>query len=958
MSEVNGELVSKRAESVKKRSIYLYYTFLFVIMAAIVFLPFIRLGKSLVHAKDGLYQHYNAFVYLGTYIRSIVRNLIATHKLVIPMWEFGIGYGADVITTLSYYVIGDPLALVSIITPVKYADIMYSFLIIVRLYLAGTAFCIYARKMGRDDFSVMCAGLGYAFCGFALYAAIRHPFFATPMICLPLMLTGIEKILRQERSILFVFMVFVSCISNYYFFYQIALVAVLYVLTRCTAMYKKGDRIRPLVVICMKYAGLAMIGVAMAAVVFLPSAMAFLSSSRLNPGYRYDILYPAKYYKALAGAYISNRTPGSWTYVGVTPAFVLSLGALYIKKGGEKWLKWIVMLMSLFLVLPFFGHLFNGLGYVCNRWSFAYAFFLAYAFACMLPQMILADKREKQLLGTMTALYSALCIGFRESRTEAVFMNCVVLWMSLFIVFNSRVIKWRLRVRLGKFADLAVRCLVTGIIMLGIWGNSYYAYADEGDWDAVSAHDIDGCYADIAEITGLTSELTGVDDSFYRLDIHEGDFRDGGSTGGRNALISDHQSTTSMYWSVLSPYLISYLTGNSAYGGANYEYRNLQSRALLLPFASAKYYVHEGDGEFEEIADVPYGYQYLGKKESVKGNLYTVYRSELALPMGYTYDGYITASEYEAMSVEERQQAMLYGVVLDDSVCGETELEHSVPQYRQENLGYSLTGDDGIEIAGKKIIVKRKNAEITLQFRCPSARELYVKLKLSGFTPEKPSEFITEEEWNGYSRWRKENIRIGELSWEEPDRSWLEANCGARSSGLQCFPEYGHVYDGRTDYLFNLGYSEEIRDTVTISFSEPGIYSYDGIDVIAQPVDMLEECITLLKEDTLERIEIADNRISGVITADHTELLCLSVPYSSGWSIFIDGKQTELLQSNVMYMGAVITEGTHSVELRYETPYLREGLVITIIGFVSFAALALFERNGGRFCRTTERTDY
>ena len=279
----------------EKKKIYLLYTIIFVIMAVIVFFPFIRLGKSLVHAKDGLYQHYNAFVYLGTYIRGIIRNLIDSGKFVIPMWEFGIGYGADVITTLSYYVFGDPLALFSVVTPIRYADVMYSILILVRLYLSGIAFCIYARKMHLDEFSSLCASLGYAFCGFALYAALRHPFFATPMICLPLLLIGVEKIFRKERSWTYILMVFLSCVSNYYFFYQTVLVVILYVVVRCIAGNSRENKRRYLIMVSLKLAGMAMIGIAMAAVIFLHSAMAFLSTSRLNSVYKYDLLYPLKY---------------------------------------------------------------------------------------------------------------------------------------------------------------------------------------------------------------------------------------------------------------------------------------------------------------------------------------------------------------------------------------------------------------------------------------------------------------------------------------------------------------------------------------------------------------------------------------------------------------------------------------------------------------------------------------
>ena len=126
---------------------YLCYTIFFCVAAVLVFWHFIYYGKSMVWKVDGLYQHYNAFIYLGSWCRDIIQNLFYEHKLVVPLWEWGLGLGSDVITTLSYYVFGDPFALVSVITPIDYGEQGYAFSIILRFFMAGIAFCIYARKM-------------------------------------------------------------------------------------------------------------------------------------------------------------------------------------------------------------------------------------------------------------------------------------------------------------------------------------------------------------------------------------------------------------------------------------------------------------------------------------------------------------------------------------------------------------------------------------------------------------------------------------------------------------------------------------------------------------------------------------------------------------------------------------------------------------------------------------------
>ena len=60
-----------------------------------------------------------------------------------PMWDMNIGYGSDILTTLHYYVIGDPLTLLSVFVPANKTEVLYEVLIFLRIYLAGISFSIF-----------------------------------------------------------------------------------------------------------------------------------------------------------------------------------------------------------------------------------------------------------------------------------------------------------------------------------------------------------------------------------------------------------------------------------------------------------------------------------------------------------------------------------------------------------------------------------------------------------------------------------------------------------------------------------------------------------------------------------------------------------------------------------------------------------------------------------------------
>ena len=63
----------------------------------------------------------------------------------------------------------------------------------------------------------------------------------------------------------------------------------------------------------------------------------------------------------------------------------------------------------------------------------------------------------------------------------------------------------------------------------------------------------------------------------------------------------------------------------------------------------------------------------------------------------------------------------------------------------------------------------------------------------------------------------------------------------------------------------------------------------------------------------------------------------------------VDGKETELIKTDVMYMGAVLEPGTHYIELRYQTPHLKEGAIVSLSailmgGLYSFVSHKLHRR--------------
>jgi len=76
------------------------------------------------------------------------------------------------------------------------------------------------------------------------------------------------------------------------------------------------------------------------------------------------------------------------------------------------------------------------------------------------------------------------------------------------------------------------------------------------------------------------------------------------------------------------------------------------------------------------------------------------------------------------------------------------------------------------------------------------------------------------------------------------------------------------------------------------------------------------------------------------------EFVFFGIPWEEGWSAYIDGEPVKLEKVNVGFMGLVVPEGTHEIELRYRTPGLTAGAIGT---FGGAAALLLYWLIGRRW---------
>ena len=259
------------------------------------------------------------------------------------------------------------------------------------------------------------------------------------------------------------------------------------------------------------------------------------------------------------------------------------------------------------------------------------------------------------------------------------------------------------------------------------------------------------------------------------------------------------------------------------------------------------------------------------------------------------------------------------------------------------------------------IVVTSANSSITLNFQGLPNSETYVSVKGLNFEGTRPYDLYfgderydplnlyTKTRWDLQSFASRESARKTAFFSAKPNSAnlVLKSSEGV-SKTINYYTEDYSWYNDRHDFTVNLGYSEETMDSVTITFSATGIYSLDSLHVICQPMEQYPDQVKELGRYGLDQWDIRTDTVEGDVTLDEPGILCFSIPYSVGWTAYIDGKKAELYQANIKNMAVILESGNHNIKLVYHTPLLRAGMTISAIGFTVLGIVIVRDR---RKCR-------
>lgn len=895
---------------IKEQRKYCYgvYTLMFLLMCIVAFLPFFTEGKSFVWGagvEDGLSQHFSALAYYGEALREFFRNLLAGHPKLV-MWDMSLGYGADILSTLNYYAIGDPLNLLYGFVSPKNTETMYDFMILLRMYLAGITFIIYARKMKKRSYGTVIGALVYVFSGFCFRLGLRHPFFINPMIYFPLLCLGIEKIYQRERPYVFIFAVCVSAMSNYYFFYMLTIFAVIYAWIRFYK-YTEENKMKNFCLTILKFGMYYTLGIAMAAVILLPSVIGFLGNGRYGKGVDWKslIVYPGKYYLLFIENFIGYGNMGSNTNAGYLPIVgIVVLFTLFSQRMKHKKYRVAFIASIIALILPIFGYAFNGFSYANNRWAFALSFIVALLTAEMYPRLFVMSKRQQIGIGAGIIIYTVFCIIVNASGEEILKNKGIMAACGLIAVFYILLLIFQ---RLGYDTQKRiVRVSMAILLLISVGVHGYYRFDPKGYAYTQEFMDQGQAYRTLKEDNiRMLSKVN--DPSVYR--VHAEGYRY------KNYGLINHLNTISGYYSITAKCVTDTIKGYDTLGMQYADkYKGVDQRLGLLSLAGVKYITVAHNSQVAKDVsskgDVPYGVE----KQSKKGNI-TLYKNKYALPFAYAYDSYMTEQQYEQLNGIGKEQAMLAQIVLNQHPA-DKEIQHNEQRNNPDIQTISLPETRISSPKGKKY------ADITVPVEKDKETYLYFKNLVYHGKKNGDDNFI--------------------LTGRKGTKGILVTQNDVQQK-IHIQSTFNPYYFGRKDYIVKINHqTSKAKEKVRLNFLSPGEYEFDDISLITVPKKDVLVRLKERKENSMKQIQYEGNHFRGVYHAKKDQILCVTIPYSKGWKATVNGNRTKIYKANGMFMGIIMKKGTQSVKLYYETPGLKIGACISLGAWIGLGIYGVY----------------
>ncbi|MDF2888700.1 MAG: Protein of unknown function, rane YfhO [Lacrimispora sp.] len=299
------------------------------------------------------------------------------------LYSWDIGMGVNFAALYSYY-LASPLNWLIVLCPKNYIIEFMTYMIVLKIGLSGLSFSWYLRRHFKTaDFGIAFFGIFYALSGY-MAAYSWNIMWLDCIILFPLIMLGLEKLVKEKKCFLYCITLGLSILSNYYISIMICIFMVFYFGALLILEGRKSWK--EVAMNCVHFAVYSLLAGGLAAVVLLPEiyAMKMTASGDISFPQTFSSYFSifdmiARHLPAVETEIGLDHWPNIYCGVAILIFFLLYLGCGKIRQKDK------IVMCSLILffyasfsvnVLNFIWHGFHYPNSLPCRQSFIYIFLM------------------------------------------------------------------------------------------------------------------------------------------------------------------------------------------------------------------------------------------------------------------------------------------------------------------------------------------------------------------------------------------------------------------------------------------------------------------------------------------------------------------------------------------------------------------------------------------------------
>lgn len=825
--------------------------------------------KSYFRSYDGIDQHFLIFTYIG----DLIRGLFTGKGFV--MWNNGIGYGADVLTSLAAYLY-DPFNWISAFFKESNSEFGFGLMIFLKMLATGLSFGLYGIYKKYDYKILLTGSIIYTFSATA-YIVFIQSFFINPMYIFPIVIIGCEKLLKENNPLVYVLSLAFAFINYFYFAYMICIFVFFYCLIHFIFDKEIERSFKSAINICIKFILYSILAIGISSVILLPVLKVLLSIDRLDVKYYLPMFYDKDYYigilKGITNYYYMSLRDCLIGYGAISlPCIVL----LFLVKNKE-YTKYKVelILLVLVLIIPFLSTILNGFSYYANRWVWCLAFLVSDIVCIMRNEFNDNNKIIKTEI--IIFVYLVFIASFLKYKSPE-FVFATVLSLSITaILYYLRKTK--------IYNSIYLACTIISVMLLSFF---YFrgAYNNAARENTPRGESYNKIYNAMGQ--ELLKDLNETDP--YRYEVKRVPSITNSSwiykRSGFDHYISIYNNDISVF--------------NDEIGIVNepspMKYNGINDKSELSYLFGVKYYITTDDyGAYN-----PYGYNKIIDNKDYTIYKYNMYSPSKDVSLVYGFNNTMNKKDYDKLNAYNKEKVLMESIVLEKE---KTNFEYK----NDDEIKYKMELSENVINKGKEFSF-RTAGYIDLLFDSIKDSEIYLYINGIDFT--NLDKFETNIDIEFYS-----------------EKGLVKSTWTHLSNNKT------HMHGNKKNYLFNSGYKTTSINRIRIGLNV-GEYNIENIKVYRRSKEEIENTVNNLNNITKD-IKYYNNRFDIDLDVDKDEYAFISIPYSNGgWKAYLDDKEVELTKTDTAFMSTKVTKGKHKLILKYRTPLLYEGLTITIFSII------------------------